>query len=131
MRRDGSGEKRPALVRAILTDPSTVPHAFLLQLENGEPADPAVFVDADLRSWMLGDSFVARDGSRWRIASVDAVPAQLAAEGVRGDLDRHAGSPKSTTASDRSSACVPVTRRAVAAPSARRIPRRIRAEDQR
>jgi hypothetical protein len=60
MRRDGSGEKRPALVRAILTDPSTVPHAFLLQLENGEPADPAVSVDADLRSWMLGDSFVPR-----------------------------------------------------------------------
>jgi hypothetical protein len=69
MRRDGSGEKRPALVRAILTDPSMtdpsmVPHAFLLQLENGEHADPAVFADADLRSWVLGDGFVARDGSR-------------------------------------------------------------------
>jgi hypothetical protein len=55
--------------------------SYLLQRENGEPADPAVFVDDDRRSWMLGDSFVARDGSRWRIVSVDAVPAQLAAEG--------------------------------------------------
>jgi hypothetical protein len=40
-----------------------------------------VFVDEDQRSWMLGDSFVARDGSRWRIVSVDVVPAQLGAEG--------------------------------------------------
>jgi hypothetical protein len=53
---------------------------FLLILANGEPADPAVFVgDGVERS--IGERFVGRDGSRWRIVSVDVVSAQLAAEG--------------------------------------------------
>jgi hypothetical protein len=43
--------------------------------------DPTVFVDDDDRAWAAGDSFTARDGSRWRIVSIDAAPPQLADEG--------------------------------------------------
>jgi hypothetical protein len=52
---------------------------FLLMLANGEPADPAVFVDDGIER-EVGDGFAARDGSRWRIVSVEAPSAELAAE---------------------------------------------------
>jgi hypothetical protein len=39
-----------------------------------------VFVDED-HLWSAGDSFVAWNGSRWCIVSLDAVRAQLTAEG--------------------------------------------------
>jgi hypothetical protein len=58
-----------------------VVQSYLLQLETGDPADPAVFVDDEDRSWVPGDSFYARDGSPWRIVAIDAVSAELAAEG--------------------------------------------------
>jgi hypothetical protein len=40
-----------------------------------------VYVEEDGRPWALGDSFTARDGSRWRIVAVEAAPPQLADEG--------------------------------------------------
>ena len=55
--------------------------SYLLQLANGDPADPAVFVDDDDRTWAVDDGFTARDGSRWRIVAIDAAPPQLADEG--------------------------------------------------
>ena len=42
---------------------------YLLLLENGEPADPAVFVTASPQ-WEEGDPFQAGDGSRWRIVRI-------------------------------------------------------------
>jgi hypothetical protein len=53
---------------------------LLLQAKTGQPADPAVFVGDGIER-EPGDAFTARDGSRWRIVSVDVVPPQLAAEG--------------------------------------------------
>jgi hypothetical protein len=55
-------------------------YRVVLLLENGEPADPTVFV-TDRASWQPGDNFVARDGSQWRIVSVDAAPPLLAEQG--------------------------------------------------
>jgi hypothetical protein len=55
-------------------------HAYLLKLKNGETANPSVLV-SDRASWQPGDSFAARDGSQWRIVSVDAAPPLLAEEG--------------------------------------------------
>jgi hypothetical protein len=53
---------------------------FLLTLANGEPADRTVFVDDGVER-DVGDRFVAREGSRWRITSVDSPSAQLETEG--------------------------------------------------
>ena len=61
--------------------PLHVISSYLLQLANGDPADPAVYVEAEGRQWAPGDSFTARDGSRWRIVAIDAVSPELAAEG--------------------------------------------------
>ena len=55
-------------------------HRVLLKLEDGESADPTVFV-TDRASWQPGDSFVAHDGSQWRILAVDTAPPFLAEEG--------------------------------------------------
>jgi hypothetical protein len=40
--------------------------SYLLQLGNGDPADPAVYVEEDGRPWAPGDSFTARDRERAR-----------------------------------------------------------------
>ena len=53
---------------------------FLLTLANGEPAVPTVFV-GDGVPREVRDRFAGADGSRWRIVAVDALSAQLAAEG--------------------------------------------------
>jgi hypothetical protein len=58
-----------------------VNRSYLLQLENGQPADQAVFVDDQDAAWAVDDWFTARDGSRWRIVSIEAAPPQLADEG--------------------------------------------------
>jgi hypothetical protein len=50
---------------------------FLMTLENGEPADPTVFVGDGVER-EVGDGFEARVGSRWRIVAIDEVPPQLA-----------------------------------------------------
>ena len=55
--------------------------SYLLQLETGEEADPAVYVDDQDTAWEIGDRFAARDGSRWRIVAIDPAPPQLAGEG--------------------------------------------------
>lgn len=50
---------------------------FLLLLESGGPADPAVFVDSS-HVWAVGDTFLARAGKRVRILVID--------DRVEGDL---------------------------------------------
>jgi hypothetical protein len=76
-------------IRPIETShPSGATPLFLLQLADGEPADPAVFVGGVGRD--EDDRFATSDGSQWRILRVGAATAQLAARGVRGDLDRRA-----------------------------------------
>jgi hypothetical protein len=57
-----------------------VHYSFLLKLENGEPADPTVFVSDGVER-DVGDRFTARDGSQWRIVAVDTAPPLLAEEG--------------------------------------------------
>jgi hypothetical protein len=50
---------------------------FLLLLENGDAADPAVFLSPGAR-WQIGDAIVAQDGSRWRIIDRQDPPTELA-----------------------------------------------------
>ena len=57
-----------------------MPYSYLLQLENGEPAEPPVFV-TDRASWSVDDRFAARDGSQWRIVATQPAPPLLAEEG--------------------------------------------------
>ncbi len=45
---------------------------YLLVDRDGEPRDPGSFVTATPQ-WNDGDSFAARDGSRWRIVSTRAM----------------------------------------------------------
>jgi thioesterase domain-containing protein len=61
-----------------------VRYAFLLSLENGEAADPAVFVSGP-RILGAGRQLRRTGRSHWRIASVDPVPLVLAEERWRND----------------------------------------------
>jgi hypothetical protein len=47
-----------------------VPFRYALFLEDGEPADPAVFVTAT-PSWNEGDVFLPRGGERFRIVAIE------------------------------------------------------------
>jgi hypothetical protein len=47
-----------------------VPFRFVLMLEDGEPADPAVFLTGT-RDWHEGDVFMPRGGERFRIVRIE------------------------------------------------------------
>jgi hypothetical protein len=76
----GGTSDRPSGIGPVRRSPHVI-SSYLLLLGNGDPADPAVYVEEDARPWASDDSFTARDGSRWRIVSIDAPPPQLADEG--------------------------------------------------
>jgi hypothetical protein len=79
--RETAGQpQRSTTAKRLTATRQIVLYRVLLKLVNGEPADPAVFV-TERESWQPGDSFAARDGSQWRIVSVDTAPPLLAEEG--------------------------------------------------
>jgi hypothetical protein len=52
-----------------------MPFRFALFLENGEPADPAVFVVAN-PVWNEGDVFMPRGGERFRILAIEPLEGE-------------------------------------------------------
>jgi hypothetical protein len=57
-----------------------VVRSYVLMLADGELADPPVF--ATTHTWRVGDSFQARDRSRWRIIAMSAPTADM----ILGDM---------------------------------------------
>lgn len=75
----GGNQCVQALVARVRPLPLTAPFRFLLFLEDGEPADPAVFVTRS-RDWSEGETFVASNGRLFVILVIHPHMSRQAAE---------------------------------------------------